>query len=315
MPRACRIAAARYAELLPAFDSFAEAEVALHAFRDDRLAVLTRLAQTSSEFQPDYRPASLKNLEQWYFVLVDSEGFTQLGVSAEVFEECIAMYFLEIAVRHTDVAVQEYAFGPGLYQVGVRRHGFMMLGNRRRPRRIDQNNKRKQSMWHEYQRFLRPTEHLADVRSRRQRRLMRLSHLSLTIFLSCVLALPLAWILGQVGVSLTLERRGWVIIVPAMLVAIGVAEPIARRLGIPPLMIFSGPCPGCRKRPPGWWQEGSDADRMHLVCGQCGERVALWVTSRPTDVESSDMPTYVLRQPTFLGLWRRVGQDTRTSRD
>lgn len=143
---------------------------------------------------------------------------------------------------------------------------------------------------------------------------MRLSHLSLTICLSCVVAWTLAWLLGQAGASLTFERRMWISFVPAMLGAIAVAGPIARRLGIPPLMIFSGPCPACRQRPPGWWCEGSTADRMHLVCGECGERVTLWVTSRPTNIESSDMPTYVLRAPIFLGLWRRVGQDTRTSR-
>ena len=143
---------------------------------------------------------------------------------------------------------------------------------------------------------------------------MKLSHLSLTTFLSCVLALPLAWLLGQSGVSQTYERRVWISIIPATLMAIAVAGPIAKRLGIPPLMIFSGPCPACKQRPPGWWCEGSNADRMHLVCGQCGEHVTLWVTSRPTNIESPDMPTYVLRSPTFLGLWRRVGQDTRTFR-
>ena len=143
---------------------------------------------------------------------------------------------------------------------------------------------------------------------------MKLSHLSLTTFLSCVLALPLAWLLGQAGVSQTYERRVWMVIIPATVIAVAVAGPIAKRLGIPPLMIFSGPCPGCKQRPLGWWREGSNADRMHLVCGECGQHVTLCVTSRAANIESSDMPTYVLRAPTFLGLWRRVGQDRRTSR-
>jgi hypothetical protein len=143
---------------------------------------------------------------------------------------------------------------------------------------------------------------------------MRLSHLSLTIFLSCVVAWTLALLLGQAGVSLTFERRLWISFVPAMLAAIAAAGPMARRLGIPPLMIFSGPCPACKQRPPGWWCEGSTTDRMHLVCADCGEHVTLWATSRPKDIESPDMATYVLRAPTFLGLWRRVEQDARTSR-
>lgn len=155
MSRAGRIAAAEHAESLHSFDGMAEAKTALYAFRDDRLALLSRLALASGEFEPDYQPESLKGLEWWYFDLAASQGFARLGVAVEIFEECVAMYFFEVAVRNTEVewTVQEYAFGPGLYQIGVRRVRFMMFGSRRRPRRIDQQNKRKQSMWREYQRY------------------------------------------------------------------------------------------------------------------------------------------------------------------
>jgi hypothetical protein len=136
---------------------------------------------------------------------------------------------------------------------------------------------------------------------------MRLSHLLLAIFLDCGLALPLAWLLGQAGVSLTFERRMWISFIPAMLAGIAVAWPVARRLGVPPLMIFSGPCPACGRRPSGWWNLGVETDQMRLACGECGVQVRLWLTSwRRPNVVSSAMPTYALRWPGFLGVWRRV---------
>ena len=158
MGRAGRIAAVLHAELLPAFDGLAEAEAALYALRDARLALLDRLATTRDDFEPNYQPNSLKPLEQWYFALAASEGFVRLGVAAKIFQECLAMYFFEIAVRNTDAewTVQEYAFGPGLYEIGVRRGNLMILGSRRRPRRIDRENKRRQSMWREYQKYFGP---------------------------------------------------------------------------------------------------------------------------------------------------------------
>lgn len=155
MSRAGRIAAAEHAETLPAFASLAEAEAALYAFRDDRLALLARLAQASGAFELDYRPDSLKALERWYFDLRESDGFARAGVRSEVFEECVAMYFFETAVRNAaaDWTVQEYAFGPGLFEIGVTRSLFTMFGRGRRPRAVEQQNKRKQSMWREYRRY------------------------------------------------------------------------------------------------------------------------------------------------------------------
>lgn len=142
---------------------------------------------------------------------------------------------------------------------------------------------------------------------------MKLSHLLLTIFLACLVAWPLAWLQGLVGVSLPLEGRVWISIVPAIVAAIVVAWPFARLLGMPPLMIFSA-CPACKRRPPGWWNSGTDTAQLQLACGECGERVNLWLTSpRPANIVSSDVPTYVLRWPRFLGVWRRVdsGGDAR----
>ena len=125
---------------------------------------------------------------------------------------------------------------------------------------------------------------------------MKLSHLLLTIFLECLLVLPLAWLLGRVGVSAPLDTRIWISIPLAMIGAIAVAWPFARLLRMPPLMIFSGPCPACKRRPPGWWNSKIDTDHLQLACGECGQRVDLWLTSlRRVNIASSDVPTYVLR--------------------
>ena len=138
-------------------------------------------------------------------------------------------------------------------------------------------------------------------------RCMRLSHLLLTIVLEWLLAMPLAWLLGLTGVSVSFDTRVYISIIPAMVLAIMVAWPFARLLRIPPLMIFSGPCPACGQRPPGWRVSAITTDLWQLRCGKCGARVRLrqtpWGLASDT---SSDVPTYVLRWPQFLGVWRRI---------
>jgi hypothetical protein len=136
---------------------------------------------------------------------------------------------------------------------------------------------------------------------------MRLSHLLLVIGLECLFMVPLASIQILAGATPSFQKRLWFTIVPAMAMALAVAWPVARRLGIPPLMVFAGPCPGCRQRPPGWWNSSTDRDRLQLTCGACGARVTVWLASSlPPDITALDVPTYVLRWPQYLGVWRRV---------
>jgi cation transport ATPase len=59
---------------------------------------------------------------------------------------------------------------------------------------------------------------------------MKLSHLLLTMFLACLLAMLLAWLQGFVGVSASFENRVWLSLVPATMVALVVAWPFARLL-------------------------------------------------------------------------------------
>lgn len=136
---------------------------------------------------------------------------------------------------------------------------------------------------------------------------MKLSHLLLSQGLTVLLVFPLAWLQGLAGVNLPFQERVWISLPPALFAAVATAWPLARMLGIPPLMIFSGPCPSCTQRPAGWWKSAGGVDRWHLLCGECGACITLWLRSpRSTEITSPDEPTYVLRWPQFLGVWRRV---------
>ena len=140
---------------------------------------------------------------------------------------------------------------------------------------------------------------------------MKLSHLLLVVFLGTLLALLFDLLEELAGVRLPHEQRLWINMLPAVATAIILAWPVARVVRLSPLMIFSGPCPQCRQRPPGWWRShngtDSDTDRLALLCGFCGERVTLWLTRVPqSDTSSADVPTYALRWPEFLGIWRQV---------
>src|SRR5215475_8337583 len=85
------------------------------------------------------------------------------------------------------------------------------------------------------------------------------------------------------------------------------AWPISQLFRMTPLMIFSGPCPGCQRRPPGWWTTEAGRKKLLLTCGACGEQLDLWLTrTPPVDLVSSTVPVFKLRWPEFLGIWQEV---------
>ena len=133
----------------------------------------------------------------------------------------------------------------------------------------------------------------------------------MTVLVS-VLAASIAWLLAVVGVSATAEKGIWLSMGPAILFAFTIGWPIARRLGMSPLMIFAGPCPACQRRPEGWWSSGSNSELLQLRCGACGEGVIVWLVppSRAALLRSG-VQMYVLRWPQFLGVWRRVDSAAR----
>src|SRR5262245_60174689 len=107
---------------------------------------------------------------------------------------------------------------------------------------------------------------------------MTLPHLLLVWIPTTALTFLFSWLEKLAGVSLSFEARYWTSFPIAMFVSIIVAWPLARLFRVAPLMIFSGPCPACRRRPRGWWGNARDRDKLALQCGDCGERVDVWLT-------------------------------------
>ncbi len=89
---------------------------------------------------------------------------------------------------------------------------------------------------------------------------------------------------------------------------------IFRFFGIPPLFIFAPACPHCHKKPGGWWtvdrqmpKKGRMPERITLACGLCHGKVELWLRRRvPANSVTPAWPSYRLRWPEFLGIWRRL---------
>lgn len=93
-------AAKLFGSQLPAFRGNAEAERALYGERDELVRKLTELSRRSAVFRPDFSPESLKDLEHWYFELLEGGGFHSIDTDEETFERAIAMYLGQVLVRN-----------------------------------------------------------------------------------------------------------------------------------------------------------------------------------------------------------------------
>jgi len=136
---------------------------------------------------------------------------------------------------------------------------------------------------------------------------MKLPHLLLMIFGTTVLSFLFAWLLSHAGVQASFHTLYYLSSPVAFFVALPLAWPISRLFSMTPLMIFSGPCPGCQRRPPGWWAMETGRKKLLLTCGACGEQLDLWLTrTPPVDLVSSTVPVFKLRWPEYLGIWQEV---------
>jgi hypothetical protein len=147
--------AVQHGTKLLTFSSQEEAQQYFYNFRDKYLALLSKIIQQHSQFIPDYSPESLKQLEQWYFHLYESDSFQLIGTTLEVFEICMAMYFGETVVRNTSAhwIVEEYFLGAGKYELGVRKGSMTMMVNRFANHFREPNNKRRQSLFRRYKQY------------------------------------------------------------------------------------------------------------------------------------------------------------------
>jgi hypothetical protein len=154
--RAGMEAARQHAAQLPNFANQAEAEQALFSERDALLRELVDAAEGTETFKPTFQPASLKDLEAWYFQLWEHEGFAEAGISRERLEQAIAMYVGETAVQNDsefEWFVSEFPFEPGKYQIGIRKPLFSWMLRSFTDLHSRPNNKRRQSIWREFKQY------------------------------------------------------------------------------------------------------------------------------------------------------------------
>lgn len=146
-------AARLFGSRLPVSGGIDEAERALYAERDELIRSLSALSRHSASFRPDFSPASLRDLEHWYFELLEGGGFRSIDTDEETLEAAIAMYLGEVLVRCAppfEWFVAEFAFEPGRYEIGVRRPLYQVMLSRLRPAPRPRN-RREQSIWRLYQ--------------------------------------------------------------------------------------------------------------------------------------------------------------------
>lgn len=157
MSRAGRRAADNLGRTLPRYRSQEEAERALFTQRDLLLGRLRTAAAASPSFEFDFTPESLKALERWYFEVRERGTFAEYGLSAETFEGCIAMYLGEVIVRNHGAfrwLVREFPFVPGTYEIGVDRGTLAVMLTRFAEVHTRPNNKKRESIWREYRRWV-----------------------------------------------------------------------------------------------------------------------------------------------------------------
>jgi hypothetical protein len=147
--------AKEFGKKLPEFPNYQEAERHLFAWRDEHLALLERIAEHSTSFIADYSAASLKKLEAWYFELWENNSFEKLQINRETFERCMSFYFGEVANRNGSAKwiVEEYAFGRGKYEIGVRSGLTTIMLGRFTDLFETPSNKRRQSIYRQYQQY------------------------------------------------------------------------------------------------------------------------------------------------------------------
>jgi hypothetical protein len=142
------IAAKSHGEELPTFANALVASESLTTYKNETLSAL--VGEVFHGVEPIFTPTGLKEVEAWYFnsscPAVGKEGFSV--------PHGIGFFFGEVLCRSAGFSwvVQEYAFRPGCYEIGVnKRLLYIMLTKGKRPT-LDRNT-HKNSLFREYNRY------------------------------------------------------------------------------------------------------------------------------------------------------------------
>jgi hypothetical protein len=142
-----------YGEHLPEFKSVREAELELFG-RRDRLLDNLRRAVSNAPVRLDDSPQSLKDLEAWYFKLLDrGDDFNSLEMNRDELECAISMYLGTVVVANVPGfkwLVQEFAFLAGRYEIGIGVPLFKVMLTGGSNLQSEPNNKRRQSLFRQF---------------------------------------------------------------------------------------------------------------------------------------------------------------------
>ena len=116
--------------------------------------ILEHTIASSTQFRLDRSPGSLKQLENWYFTLLNrKDGFRSVGLTRDDLERAISMYLGAVFVANVRTfkwKVEEDALVKGRYEIGVGKPLFTMNLTLGENLEAKPNNKRQQSLWREF---------------------------------------------------------------------------------------------------------------------------------------------------------------------
>ena len=143
-----RIVARVYGTTLPAFASLEEANSVLTRSKDEALRLF--LAEHSARLALDFSFESLKRVELWFL----KAGSPEKGAGGYSTAHAIGYYFGEVLRSSAgfEWTVQEYAFEPGKYELGVNR-GLVTIMLARGWSFPAAGNKKMQSLWREARKY------------------------------------------------------------------------------------------------------------------------------------------------------------------
>ena len=82
------------------FSSKEKAEEYYFLLKEYLMKKLDLFSSNCNFFEMDYTLESIKNIEKWYFDLIDKNEFESIGTQREEFEEILGIYWGECAIRY-----------------------------------------------------------------------------------------------------------------------------------------------------------------------------------------------------------------------
>jgi hypothetical protein len=142
------IAAKSHGEELPIFANAVVASESLTSYKNETLSAFLR--EVFPGVEPTFTPTGLKEVEAWYF----NSSCPAVGKEGSSVPHALGFFFGEVLCRNAGFSwvVQEYAFRPGCYEIGVNKGLlYIMLTKGKRP--ALGRNARKNSLFREYNRY------------------------------------------------------------------------------------------------------------------------------------------------------------------